>query len=98
MVAFSVRMVIGWVLGFSLCWGVSAVLFNDTVGTLPDWEEEGLGQIPVVSGGLEDSPVQTSVLGDMTIPGLKMMTILVPSKTISTLTPTLHKCNSSLRT
>ena len=64
MVTFSAQMVFGWILGFSLCWGVSAVFFNDTVGTLPDWEEEGLGQVPVVSEGLEGSPVQTSVLGE----------------------------------
>ena len=40
------------------------MFFNDTVGTLPDWRREGLGQVPVVSEGLGDSPVQTSILGE----------------------------------
>ena len=51
-------------LGVSLCWGVSAVVFNDTVGTMPVWRGEGVGQVPVVSGELGDSPMQTSIQGE----------------------------------
>ena len=66
-------------LGFSLCWGVSAVFFNDTVGTMPDWRGEGLGQVPVVSGGLGDSPVQTSILGEYDYSGLSDACLLYTS-------------------
>ena len=48
----------------SLCLGVSAVTFNDTVGTMPVWREEGVGQVPVISEGLGDSQVQTSIQGE----------------------------------
>ena len=48
-------------LGVSLCWGVSAVVFNDTVGTMPDWRGEGVGQVPVVSGPTP-SPLQSGIV------------------------------------